>query len=85
MQIDAEMIAKEIVARLPRVPLDATLWTRDECAAYLRLEPQTMPEIVALPDFPRPTRVTDATGRGGPSNRRWFAQDVIDWARKRQG
>lgn len=69
----------------PNVPLDALLWTRDECAAYLRVEPTTMVETVAIPDFPKPTRVTGADSRRGPSNRRWFASDVIEWARGRKG
>ena len=83
--IDADQLAKAIIARLPNVPLGSLLWTRDQCAEYLRVEPLTMVEIVALPDFPKPTRVTGASGKQGPSNRRWFAQDVIDWARGRQG
>lgn len=80
-----EELAKAITANLSRIPLDKTLWTRDQCADYLRVAPGTMVETAALPDFPKPTRVTAATGGKGPSNLRWFAGDVIDWARARQG
>lgn len=83
--IDADELAKAIVARIPRVPLASTLWTAEECAGYLKLESRTFAETCALPDFPKPTRVTAASGNRGPTNKRWFAGDVIDWARGRQG
>jgi len=85
MMNDLETLAQAIVTRLPRLPLDSVLWDGAECADYLRMNPATFPATAALPDFPKPTRVTDAVSRSGPSNRRWFAQDVIDWARGRQG
>lgn len=88
MQMDAETIAREVFARVnksPPVRPVAALWTAEQCWTYLGLARRTFYEVSALPDFPKPTRVTDSGGSTGPSNKRWFAEDIVDWLRSRQG
>lgn len=60
--------------RKSTLPLDKTLWTREQLADYLGAESRaTLDRIMALPGFPR----AKAIGHG-----RWIAGDVIEWARE---
>lgn len=84
MQIDAGAIAEKIAAKMTARPVGA-LWTAEQCWTYLGMARRTFYEVSAYADFPKPTRVTNATGTVGPTNKRWFAEDIVDWLRARQG
>lgn len=85
MPNEAAAIAREVVARMPATRPVATLWTAEQVADYLGIARRTFYEVSAQRDFPKPTRITDAAGRSGPTNKRWFAEDIEDWLRSRQG
>lgn len=54
------------------LPLDKTLWTREEVAACLRVESRTsLDREMKKPGFPKARRI----GSG-----RWIAAEVIEWA-----
>ena len=57
-----------------------TLWTAKEIADWMQYKPEHVRKnIVTLPDFPR------AFNPSGKLHgvKRWFADDVVDWARKK--
>lgn len=72
--IDADALARAIVSRLPRVPLDKTLWDNKQCAEFLHQSPRTFERTKNSVGFPEPVYT--------PTECRWAA-DVIDWARDR--
>jgi len=71
--LSADELARAIVARLPRVPLDAQLWDEAQCADYLgRQSVRTFERTQAMSGFPAPVYVPGKC---------WIAADVIEWAR----
>lgn len=73
---------QELVAQLkrPQVKADDQLWTSDDIADYLKLSADsTERRVVTRPDFPAPLQPC-LTGKRAA--KRWFAAEVIDWARK---
>jgi hypothetical protein len=68
--IDTDALARAIVAKLPRVPLDKLLWDKAECAAYLKQSVRTFERTLTLPDFPAPVFTPV---------RCWRASEVIEW------
>lgn len=70
--IRAATAAIKAEVRKSSLPLDKTLWTREQVADYLGAESRTtMDRIMAKPGFPKPK----AIGHG-----RWIAADIIEWA-----
>ena len=64
----------------PRVAPADELWTTDDIAAYLKLAADTTERrVVTRPDFPAPLQPCQ-TGR--KAAKRWFAAEVITWARQ---
>ena len=62
--------------------LDETLWSTDQIAQWLGLSKPTIElRVVTRPDFPDALRPVDSA----QAQRRWFASDVLDWARKNKG
>lgn len=88
------MHLKDIEALLPRldrliahlegdrVPLDDRLWDIEGIAAWLGLSVDTVSRsVVTRPGFPSP--VQPVVGR--LARRRWFAGEVVRWARQHRG
>ncbi|WP_080228268.1 hypothetical protein [Pseudomonas syringae] len=68
--------------RGPNVSIDDQLWTFDEIAQYLKLSQYTVERrVVVQPGFPDPFQPC-ATGNGSKAVKRWFAGEVIKWARQ---
>lgn len=74
-----DQLARRIAAHsTPKVPLEKTLWSSDECADYLRMAKATFQNTYAPhPKFPRPIRLDVGERRSRPI---WLAIDVINWA-----
>lgn len=80
----AELVSalKALVVQLsaPRVMPQDELWTCDDIASYLKLSADsTERRVVTRPDFPGPLQPC-LTGKRAA--KRWFAAEVIGWARK---
>lgn len=68
--------------RAPRVSIDDELWTFDDIAQYLKLSQYTVERrVVVQPSFPHSFQPC-ATVRGSKAVKRWFAGEVIKWARQ---
>lgn len=66
-------IAEQITAN--SLPLEDRLWTAQDIGDYMQLSEFTISRKVASqPNFPDPIKPTG-------SSRRWFAGEVIEWAR----
>ena len=81
---DIDRLAEVIQRAVRPVPLEHALWNAHEVANYLRCEnPRQVTERYASrEDFPLPVRLPTPQGtRGHP---RWYAAEVIKWARKWQ-
>ncbi|MFM2465178.1 hypothetical protein P0D87_16160 [Paraburkholderia sp. RL17-368-BIF-A] len=62
--------------------LDETLWSTEQIAQWLGLSKQTVElRVVTRPGFPAPLRPVDSK----KAQRRWFASDVLEWARSNKG
>lgn len=73
---------KELVLQLsaPRVMPADELWTSDDIARYLKLAADTTERrVVTRPDFPAPLQPCLTGARAA---KRWFAAEVITWARQ---
>lgn len=58
------------------------LWSQEQIAHWLGLSESTVANrVVSRPSFPSPTLPTGA----GEGKKRWFADEVIDWARCNRG
>lgn len=57
-----------------------TLWDRQDCANYLRIEKSGIDTIIRKSKFPTPKINVSETD--SPKGDRWIAQDIIDWAMK---
>lgn len=68
--------------RAPRVSIDDELWAFDDIARYLKLSQYTVERrVVVQPGFPDAFQPC-ATGKGSKAVKRWFAGEVIKWARQ---
>lgn len=68
--------------RATRVSIDDELWAFDDIARYLKLSQYTVERrVVVQPGFPGPLQPC-ATGKGSKALKRWFAGEVIKWARQ---
>ncbi|MCQ9469834.1 hypothetical protein [Pseudomonas alliivorans] len=68
--------------RVPRVSIEDELWTFDDIAQYLKLSQYTVERrVVIQPSFPNAFQPC-ATGKGSKAVKRWFAGEVIKWARQ---
>lgn len=79
-----ELVAalKALVIQLssPRVTAADELWTTEDIAAYLKLAPDTTERrVVTRPEFPAPLQPCPTGKRAA---KRWFASEVITWARQ---
>lgn len=73
---------KSLVLQLsqPRIQPADELWTADDIAHYLKLSTDsTERRVVTRPGFPAALQPCDTGTRAA---RRWFAQEVITWARQ---
>ncbi|MEE4372769.1 hypothetical protein V2J67_10405 [Pseudomonas alliivorans] len=78
----ATLRALVIELRAPKVSIDDELWTFDNIAQYLKLSQYTVERrVVVQPSFPDPFQPC-ATGKGSKAVKRWFAGEVIKWARQ---
>lgn len=57
---------------LPRLPLDKTLWTKEQVGKYLEVSPRTLERLYRASGFPKPKMIGHSP--------RWIAAEVIDWA-----
>ncbi|MBI6669855.1 hypothetical protein B1F73_04525 [Pseudomonas syringae] len=68
--------------RAPRVSIDDELWTFEDIAQYLKLSQYTVERrVVVRPGFPEALQPC-ASGKGTKAVKRWFAGEVIKWARQ---
>jgi len=84
-QPDLVAALHELIAQLkkPQVSADDVLWTFSEIADYLKLSAFTVEtKVVTRPDFPKALQPCLGSPRG---QKRWFARDVMDWARQNSG
>jgi hypothetical protein len=59
-----------------------TVWSADDIAEWLGLSAYTIKQaVVVRPGFPAVIQVTGAK----EGQRRWFADEVIEWVRKNRG
>jgi hypothetical protein len=66
--------------RSPKVSIDDELWTADDIAQYLKLAQYTVERrVVVQPGFPTPFQ---PCATGAKAVKRWFAGEVIKWARQ---
>ncbi|WNC88882.1 hypothetical protein RI103_14435 [Paraburkholderia sp. FT54] len=66
----------------PRLAPEDTLWTSEQNANWLGMSKQTVEvRVVTRPGFPASFRPVDSK----QAQRRWFASDVIEWARSTAG
>ncbi len=62
----------------PKVADNKTLWSSDECAAYLGLSKKKfMGDVACKRTFPQARNVGGSENR---TNWRWVASDVMSWA-----
>lgn len=68
--------------RAPKVSIDDELWTFDDIAQYLKLSQYTVERrAVVRSGFPEALQPC-ASGKGSKAVKRWFAGEVIKWARQ---
>jgi hypothetical protein len=76
-QIERLVAAMERPARL-----DETLWSSEQIGQWLGLSKQTVEiRVVTRPGFPAALRPVDSK----QAQRRWFANEVLEWARANKG
>ncbi|GFZ59377.1 hypothetical protein PSE10C_34810 [Pseudomonas amygdali pv. eriobotryae] len=81
---DLLMTLRALVTELRtlRVPIDDELWAFDDIALYLKLSQYTVERrVVVQPGFPNAFQPC-ANGKGSRAVKRWFAGEVIKWARQ---
>lgn len=81
-QTELLVALKALVIQLsgPRVTPADELWTAEDIASYLKLAVDTTERrVVTRPDFPAPLQPC-LTGK--KAAKRWFAGEVIEWARR---
>lgn len=62
--------------------LEETLWSSEQIGKWLGLSKQTVElRVVTRPGFPAALRPVDSK----QAQRRWFASDVLEWARMNKG
>lgn len=77
----ADRIVAALEQRKPK-PLEETLWTVEQIAEWLSLSKVTVEiRVVSRQDFPAALRPVDSK----QAQRRWFASDVVEWARHNTG
>ncbi len=68
--------------RATRVSIEDELWAFDDIAQYLKLSQYTVERrVVVQPGFPEALQPC-ATSKGSKAVKRWFAGEVIKWARQ---
>jgi predicted DNA-binding transcriptional regulator AlpA len=81
----AELLSRvdRLVAALEKPKkLDETLWSSEQIAQWLGLSKITVEmRVVTRGDFPAALRPVESK----QAQRRWFASDVLDWARRNKG
>ncbi|CAM2154349.1 DNA-binding protein [Paraburkholderia tropica] len=76
------MLTRLVAALEKPKRLDETLWSTEQIAQWLGLSKQSVElRVVTRPDFPGAFRPVNSA----QAQRRWFASDVLDWARKNKG
>ncbi|MBB2930989.1 hypothetical protein [Paraburkholderia silvatlantica] len=61
---------------------EETLWSSEQIACWLGLSKKTVEtRVITRPGFPAALRPVESM----QAHRRWFAGDVLDWARKNKG
>jgi predicted DNA-binding transcriptional regulator AlpA len=66
---------RALIMRAPPIASKDRLWSRKDCARYLRYDVRTMERVAKLPNFPHPLR----PGGGHP---RWLAAEIIEWVKQ---
>lgn len=66
----------------PETEIADRLWGADEIAEWMRLSPSTIKQrVICQPGFPKPFQ----PGGLEHSQSRWFASEIIKWAREHRG
>jgi len=72
----------ELLVQLKRstIPVNESLWTNQDIAAWLQLSLDTVERrVITRPEFPAPVQPCHTGQRAA---KRWFAGEVIKWARQ---
>jgi hypothetical protein len=78
----SEMFERFISALENRRPFSETLWSSDQIAQWLGLSKVTVEmRVVTRPGFPAAFRPVNSK----QAQRRWFANEVLEWARSNRG
>lgn len=82
--IDYEKLADMVADRVAKTPRNAkAIWDKSDCARYLKLGERHFKDRVAShPKFPTPITLPTTDGRF--CNARWYADDIIIWAKKQK-
>lgn len=87
-QTSAELLADKLVEALSRalrpstVPIESQLWDVDAIAVWMGLSAETVSRgVVTRTGFPAPVQPT----ANRHAQKRWFAGEVIEWARRNRG
>lgn len=87
-QSSAEILAEKLAEALSRalkpstVPIDVQLWDLEAVAAWMGLSIDTVGRnVITRAAFPTPIKPTNSP----QAQKRWFAGEVIEWARRNRG
>lgn len=58
------------------------LWTAEEVATWIHISPRSIHRVLNQPDFPAPFVPTGAVSEGSNTKKLWFADEVVEWARR---
>lgn len=80
---EVELLIQKLAAAIadkikPAVPFEHQLWTTEDIASYLKIDPnKVVQRYASQPDFPG--RIELPTSEGRRSHPRWKAIEVIRW------
>jgi predicted DNA-binding transcriptional regulator AlpA len=79
--INVDLLADAIAKKLRLLPpKDKVLWDAKECAEYLRFSQKHFVDHISKTlKFPRPIKLPSEAGRR--AHPRWYASEVMDWAK----
>jgi len=85
VQPELVSVLTELVAQLkkPQISADDELWSNSNIADYLQLSLDSVERhVITRPDFPKALQPCPTGKRAA---KRWFAGDIIRWARQNKG
>lgn len=74
-----QQLARALSAQQNKAPV---LWNAESIADWMGISPRSVARVTAQPDFPKPFVPAGVEGVGMNAQKRWFADEVIEWARR---